>query len=66
MSLSDHAKRDIVRASRHSDPYEGTVQDTAEKFNDAYLKAAGQESGTASYGLVSDALVAWYLENVEK
>lgn len=66
LATSDAAKKDVARASKHYKPYEGKVQDAAEAFNDTYLKAAGQPSGTASYGLVSDALVAWYLENAKK
>ena len=65
LSMGDEAKREVAQASGHYKPYEGKIQDAAEKFNDTYLKAAGQEAGTASYGLVSDALVAWYLKNAE-
>ena len=39
-----------------------TIFAEIDALNDAYLKAAGQEAGVQSYGLVSDALIAWYRE----
>ncbi|MBP3313834.1 MAG: DUF3810 domain-containing protein [Oscillospiraceae bacterium] len=62
---SDLARRDISGANDHYEPYEGTVQDVSQKFNDTYLKLSGEEAGVKSYDLVSDALVAWYLKNKE-
>ena len=60
------AQRDVALANAHYEPYEGKVQEVADKVNDTYLKAAGQEAGVQSYGLVSDALIAWYRENIAK
>ena len=57
--LSQEVQDDIRGATEHYAPYKGKVQETAEKVNDTYLKAMGQE-GVQSYGLVSDALIAWY------
>lgn len=61
-AMTDLSRSDVALATEHYAPYEGKVQETADKLNDAYLKAAGQEAGVQSYGLVSDALIAWYLE----
>lgn len=61
-TLSELSRQDLRRATEHYEPYEGKVQQAAEKLNDAYLKAAGQEAGVHSYGLVDDALIAWYRE----
>ena len=61
-SLSPQVQEDLLGANAHYEPYKGTVQDTAQSVNDAYLKAFHQEAGVASYGMVSDALIAWYLE----
>jgi len=60
--MSDVSRRDVALATEHYAPYEGKVQEAADKLNDTYLKAAGQEAGVRSYGLVSDALIAWYRE----
>ena len=60
-SLSPRAQEDLLGANAHYEPYKGAVQDTAQSVNDAYLKAFHQEEGVASYGMVSDALIAWYL-----
>lgn len=59
--LSQSLRRDCDQATQHYDQYEGSVQDTAKKFNDAYLKAFQEESGIQSYGEVTDLLIAWYL-----
>ena len=61
--MSDLSRSDISLATAHYAPYEGKVQELSDSVNDAYLKAAGQEAGSRSYGLVSDALIAWYQEN---
>ncbi|MBQ1264662.1 MAG: DUF3810 domain-containing protein [Oscillospiraceae bacterium] len=54
---------DAMAANEHYAKYEGKVQDTAQKVNDAYLKAFGEESGVQSYGECADLLIAWYLQN---
>ena len=58
-TLSDQVNADLDGSVAHYDPYEGTLQNAAQSVNDTYLKAF-DEAGIASYGLVSDALVAWY------
>lgn len=63
-TMTPLAQSDVALANAHYEPYEGKVQEAAQKVNDTYLKTAGQEAGVRSYGLVSDALIAWYRENV--
>lgn len=36
----------------------------ADTVNDAYLKASGETSGTASYGQVADLLVNWHIQEI--
>lgn len=60
---SETLKRDCASANTHYDQYDGQVQETAQKVNDAYLKAFREESGVQSYGEVADLLIAWYLQN---
>ena len=49
----DRAARSSMAAS-----YRGPLQDLGDAVNDSYLKAQGQSSGTASYGLMVDLLLA--------
>lgn len=51
---------DCRAASAHYEPYEGKVQDAAQKVNNAYLKAFQEEAGVQSYGAVADQLIALY------
>lgn len=60
--LNPTVQEHIRGASAHYAPYKGEIQDTAQSINDTYLKAMGQE-GVQSYGMVSDALIAWYQQN---
>lgn len=36
----------------------------ANKVNNAYIQASGDESGTKSYGEVTDLLISWYLQEI--
>ncbi len=54
---------DAMAANEHYAKYEGKVQETAQKVNDAYLKLFDEESGVQSYGECADLLIAWYLQN---
>lgn len=60
-SLSETLRRDRNAAGEHYAQFDTPVQDVAQKANDLYLKAAGDEKGAESYGEVTDLLVAWYL-----
>ena len=46
---------------QHQDDTASKVADSA---NDTYIKVSGDESGTASYGEVSDLLTAWYVHEI--
>ncbi|MBP3634171.1 MAG: DUF3810 domain-containing protein [Oscillospiraceae bacterium] len=59
--LSQTLRRDLAANNAHYAQYDSSVQDVAQKANDLYLKAAGDENGAESYGKVTDLLVAWYL-----
>lgn len=61
--VSENLKKDIWAANDYYAGFEGKVQDAAEAVNDTYLTALGQQ-GVRSYGLVSDALTAWYRQNM--
>lgn len=43
--------------------YDGRIAEVANKINDTYLKANGQEKGVASYDYMVDLLVAYYRES---
>ena len=57
--LSDEVQHDLRGANAYYAVYEGKVQEIAQSVNDVYLKAF-EEEGVRSYGMVSDALIAWY------
>lgn len=60
--LNPTVQTHIQGANDHYAPYKGKIQDAAQSVNDTYLKAMGQ-AGVQSYGMVSDALIAWYQQN---
>lgn len=62
--LSEDVQHDLRGANTYYASYEGKVQDIAQSVNDVYLKAF-EEEGVQSYGMVSDALIAWYRKQVE-
>lgn len=64
-SLSVELRRDRSAAGEHYAQFDGPVQEVAQKANDLYLKAAGDENGAESYGEVTDLLVAWYLKQID-
>lgn len=61
VSLPEEARHDLDYNTAFWDSYHGTVSETTEQLNDAYLKAEGLMEGTASYDLVTDLIVAWHL-----
>ncbi len=63
--VNDYLRRDM----EDYDSFFRTRQNTAatslaDTVNDVYLKASGEESGTASYGQVADLLVNWHIQEV--
>ena len=63
-SLSAQVQQDLLGATEHYAPYEGGVKDTAQQVNDLYLKVFAQSEGVGAYEKVSDALAAWYAEQI--
>lgn len=60
---SELLQQDCVGAGLHYAKFENeTAQKVGDKVNDTYLKAFKEESGTKSYGEVTDCLIAHYLE----
>ncbi len=63
--VNDYLRRDMedydsfFRSRRNA-----AATSLADTVNDAYLKASGEESGTASYGQVADLLVNWHIQEV--
>ena len=58
--LPDGVLRDISANSRYWKKYETPVGETADRWNDAYLKANAQTDGVQSYGRMVDLLIAFY------
>ena len=52
--------RDLAVNSRYWKKYETPVGETADRWNDAYLKANDQTDGVQSYGRMVDLLIAFY------
>ena len=58
--LPEGALRDLAANSRYWARYDTPVGETADRWNDAYLKANAQTDGVQSYGRMVDLLIAFY------
>lgn len=58
--LDGSVEADLKANSTYWDKYEGQVAEMADKVNDSYLKANGQEDGVESYNRMVDLMVAYY------
>ena len=58
--LPEGVLRDLAANSRYWKKYETPVGETADRWNDAYLKANDQTDGVQSYGRMVDLLIAFY------
>lgn len=66
-SYSDAVSRDLRANSEYWAEFKDKpVSNTAQKINDAYLKANHQEDGVQSYGRMVDLLLAQYRKDMEK
>lgn len=63
ITLSTDVKNDLSAHRELWAKYEGPLEETHEKMNDAYLKANGQSSGILSYSEMMELYVAWTLKN---
>ena len=57
---SEALRHDVEQLNQVAASREGPVQDQASAVYNDYLVANGQENGVASYGQVTDLLLAWY------
>ena len=63
--LNDLLKRDLTYYKAFfAEQRDDRATDLANAANDAYLKTSGSESGTQSYGEVTDLLVSWYVQEI--
>lgn len=58
--LPEGVLRDLAANSRYWARYDTPVGETADRWNDAYLKANAQTDGVQSYGRMVDLLIAFY------
>lgn len=58
-TYGDAIWRDLADYDAYWDAFDGTVKESADKRNDAYLKHNAQESGVKSYGEAVDLLLAF-------
>lgn len=57
-NYSDGVRHDLEKLDEFWERYEGPVERTTDKINDAYLKANRQKDGVQSYGRMVDLLIA--------
>lgn len=62
-ALNARTRQDLLYNNQYWQQFEGKPAETHEKVNDAYLKAQGQTAGTASYGHVTDLMLAYFAEH---
>ncbi len=62
-TLSEGIKNDLESHRQLWKRYDGPLEETHMKVNDAYLKANGQRSGTMSYSEMIELYVAWTSKN---
>jgi len=61
---SNGVVRDLTAISKYWQKYEGPIERTSSKINNAYLKSNRQKNGIYSYGRMVDLLIAEYRERV--
>jgi hypothetical protein len=59
-NLDAGAWRDLSAGTQYWKQFEGPVQNTSTKINDAYLQTNLQTDGVRSYGRMLDLVLAWY------
>lgn len=62
-ALNARTRQDLLYNNQYWQQFEGKPAEAHEKVNDAYLKAQGQVQGTASYGHVTDLMLAYFAEH---
>lgn len=62
--LDDRVRSEMSAFNRFFEPYRySKASEVSSAMNDAYLKAAGDENGEKSYGMVVDLAVAYYIDS---
>lgn len=59
--LSPEAECDLEANSAFWSGYDGMIAETADRINDTYLKANGQQDGVESYGKMVDLIVSYFM-----
>jgi hypothetical protein len=63
--INDNMRRDLESYWAHLDAtIDDNASDFADSVNDTYIQASGDESGTKSYGEVTDLLLSWYWQEI--
>ncbi len=63
--LNENSINDIRYYIDYFKSFEGPIADISTTVNDTYLKASGQEDGVKSYGMVTDLLLEYYIQNIK-
>jgi hypothetical protein len=63
--MNENMRRDLLAYNAYCDATikKGASQ-VADAVNNTYIQASGDESGTASYGEVTDLLLSWYWQEI--
>ena len=62
---SDLLKQDLTQYKQFfAEHQDKAASNLASSVNDTYIKVSGDDSGTASYGEVTDLLVSWYIQEI--
>ena len=63
--MNDNLRRDLESYRAYCNAnIDDDASDFANSVNDAYIQASGDESGTKSYGEVTDLLLSWYWQEI--
>ena len=63
--LSENVLPDLKANSQFWNQYDGPVAEVADRMNDTYLKANGQEDGVESYGRLADLIVIYHSKYID-
>ncbi len=58
--LGEGVRRDLKQRNAYWKQFEGQVQESSQKVNDAFIKANGDDKGTLSYGQMVAFVLRWY------
>ena len=64
-SINENMRRDLEAYWAYCEEYiDDSAYDFADSVNNTYIQASGDESGTKSYGEVTDLLLSWYWQEI--